>query len=107
MRQSDSPRPHPKPVRVRDPEYLRYVRELPCCVCAHLGERQRTRTEAHHVIKTRGAGGGDDGAAPFCVRHHKLWHLIGRKSFRERIGMDPIPVAEQLYRDFKRAGWAA
>lgn len=101
-----SDRGHPKPRRVSDPDYLRWLRSQPCCVCQHLGEPQRTRTEAHHVTKTRGAGGGDDGAAPFCVRHHKLWHLLGRKSFAARVGFDPTTVAARLWREWKTCGWS-
>ena len=97
----------PKPSRVRDAQYIRWLREMPCCVCAHMGETQTSKTEAHHVVKTRGAGGGDDGAAPFCTRHHKMWHLIGRKTFRERVGFDPVTVAQQLWSDFQQQGWTA
>ncbi len=99
-------RPVPKVRRVRDHEFLRFVREFPCAVCAHLGEIQTTRTEAHHT-KTRGSGGGDDTAAPFCARHHKEFHLIGRKSFAARHKCDPATIAAQLYREFQHYGWAA
>lgn len=96
----------PKPRRIRDPEYVRHLREMPCAVCVHTGEKQTSRTEAHHV-KTRGSGGGDDTAVPCCSRHHKHFHLIGRKSFAARYGIDLAKLAAQLYADFQRAGWAA
>jgi len=99
--------PVPKVHRIHDAEYLRYLGTLPCCVCAHLGERQTTRTEAHHVVRTRGAFGGDNGAAPFCIRHHTLWHLIGRKSFRARVGVDPTVMAATLWRRWRAEGWSA
>lgn len=87
----------PKETRIKDPDHVRTVRGLPCCVCAFLGEKQRTKTEAHHT-KTRGAFGGDDSVAPLCVRHHKQWHLIGRKSFKQLTGLDVAQVARDLWK---------
>lgn len=87
----------PKVERIHDPDHVKAVGGLPCCVCAFLGERQRTKTEAHHT-KTRGSFGGDNTVAPLCVRHHKLWHLIGRKSFKQRIGLDVASVARDLWK---------
>jgi hypothetical protein len=46
----------------------------------------------------RGAFGGDDTVAPLCVRHHKLWHLIGRKSFKQQMGLDVAVVARDLWK---------
>jgi len=89
---------------VVDFDYRRFLRTLPCCVCQHLGEQQLTRTEAHHV-HTRGAGGGDDTVAPFCAAHHRLWHLLGRKSFQARVGFDPTVTAARLWADWRAQGW--
>lgn len=100
------PNAAPKPVRVFDAEYLRLVRQLPCCVCQHAGESQQSHTEAHHTT-TRGAGGGDDTAAPFCRSHHRIWHLIGRKSFLRQYGIDPAVVAADLWRHYRLHGWVA
>ena len=86
----------PKVERIHDEDHLRDVRKLPCCACVHLGEKQTTRTEAHHT-RTRGAFGGDDTVVPLCTRHHKLWHLIGRKSFKARTGVDVVTVAKSLW----------
>ncbi len=96
----------PKVRRIRDPEYLRFLRELPCAVCAHLGEIQTTRTEAHHM-KTRGSGGGDDSAAPLCRAHHHEFHLVGRRSFAARHGIDLVKTATSLWAQFQKLGWAA
>ena len=96
----------PKPKRVRDPAYLRWLRGLPCCACAYLGFVQQSRTEAHHV-KTRGSGGGDDTAICICKWHHQQFHLLGRKTFGARYNLDLVKLAQQLYRDFQQHGWAA
>lgn len=95
----------PKVERVHDPEYLKYLRSLPCAVCTALGEKQTSRSEAHHV-KSRGAFGGDDTAVSCCTRHHKAWHLMGRRSFKARFGVDLLAVAKQLWRAWQKHGWA-
>lgn len=87
----------PKVSRIKDADHVRAVRGLPCCACAGQGLKQRTRTEAHHT-RTRGAFGGDDSVAPLCTRCHKLWHLLGRKSFKARTGVDVAVVARDLWR---------
>lgn len=96
----------PKIERVHDKDHLADVRKLPCCACLQLGEKQRTRTEAHHTT-TRGAFGGDDSAVPLCTRHHKLWHLIGRKSFKTRTGVDVVDVARSLWKLKQKFGSCA
>jgi len=77
---------------------------MPCIVCAHVGDKQVSRTEAHHV-KTRGSGGGDDTAVCICTRHHKHFHLIGRKTFATRYGIDLMVEAKALYKLFQAVGW--
>lgn len=88
--------PIPKPARLDDPEWLDVIRRMPCCVCRHLREPQRSKTEANHT-KTRGARGGDDTAAPMCFYHHQLWHLLGRETAAKRWGIDPRKVAKELW----------
>lgn len=39
-------------------------------------------SDPHHV-QTRGAGGADLYALPFCRRCHRRCHDMGRKSFKE------------------------
>lgn len=82
----------PKPVRVRDPDYLAYIRTQPCllaiedpCTCGGYLDvvRKTYRIEAAHV-RIRGAGGGDDQVMPLCGTHHREAHRIGHKSFAKR-----------------------
>lgn len=87
----------PKPTRIHDRDHLREVAQRPCCVCVFLGEKQTTRTEAHHT-ETRGSGGGDDTAAPLCTKHHQQWHLLGRKTFLLRFKIDVLEVARVLWK---------
>lgn len=94
----------PKIERIKDADYLKYLRSLPCAVCTTLAEKQTSRTEAHHT-RSRGAFGGDDGAVNLCTRHHKAWHLLGRKSFKQKFGVDLVALAKQLWAQWKKQGW--
>lgn len=87
----------PKIERIHDPDHVKAVRGLPCCACAYLGEKQRTKTEAHHTT-TRGAFGGDNTVAPLCRTHHQQWHVLGRKTFKQRFGLDVAVIARDLWK---------
>ena len=55
----------------KDPERMAALHELPCVVCEQRGERQVTKTEAHHL---HGFGLGkkvsDLLSFPLCQNHH-------------------------------------
>ena len=89
----------PKHQRIRDLDHLDAVRKLPCCACVALGEKQRTRTEAHHVVPRRSNHcGGDDTTAPLCKgRHHKQADLLRTKGFKSATGVDLMAVAKSLW----------
>jgi hypothetical protein len=84
----------PKPSR--DPDYLAFVRSLPCCVCG-----SRRSIEAHHT-GPRGLSqkSSDFSAIPLCaVIHHRLgkhsYHVLGRRAFEEH---HKISVAQIVHR---------
>jgi len=79
----------PKPERVRDREYLAFVRTHPCAVCNERG------VQAHH-LKTRAAGGSDYHAVPLCADHHVEWHKLGDRTFTERHTVNLWKVSAQL-----------
>lgn len=66
----------PKPQK-RDtgkrPDYLRAVRELPCCICAAWGMPQLSPTTAHHPICGRYSQRKvpDVMSIPLCDGHHQ------------------------------------
>lgn len=62
----------PKQTRIKDPELLSVVRNLPCLCCL------KSPADAHHVT-SRGAGGGDTetNVMPLCREHHQEWHARG------------------------------
>ena len=61
------------PKAQKDPAYLRAVRCLPCVICDAFGERQTSRTTAHHWIMGRGSTRKtpDRQAIPLCDGHHQ------------------------------------
>lgn len=66
----------PKPVRLEDLDYLRFIRRQPCLL-------HHVAAQAHHVI-SRGAGGSDYRALPLCTIHHECLHRIGRERFEAK-----------------------
>ncbi|MDD5199233.1 MAG: DUF968 domain-containing protein [Terrimicrobiaceae bacterium] len=77
--------PFPKPVRMTDPNYLRFIRRQPCCVSG-------TASEASHIVpegwgKT-GSKVSDYRTAPMNWRLHKEYHRIGRKAFEAKYAID-------------------
>jgi hypothetical protein len=66
----------PQSKRFTDPEYLRWVRSRPCCVCG------AWPVEAHHAgLRGFGMKSADDTAIPLCTLHHRAWHDV-RDPFR-------------------------
>ena len=81
----------PKPKRYENPEYLEFVRQLPCCVpgCKSknvLRKDKGRKVEAHHC-KSVGSGGSDLTAVPLHDIHHTEAHLSQVK-FQEKYGVD-------------------
>ena len=65
-----------KPKAKKDKNYLQWLREQPCCVCARWGEIQHSPTQAHHCIHDRFGTEKrpDREAIPLCEGHHQgLW----------------------------------
>jgi hypothetical protein len=82
---------------LRSPEYLKFLRSLPCSVpdC----RRHFVRSEASHT-GNRGLGqrASDWDAIPLCPRHHRQYHDVGRRSFEKMHGMSIRETLERLHR---------
>ena len=81
-----------------DPEYLKLIRTLPCCVD---GCRSGTTIHAHHVRSAATSGMGmkpaDKGSTiPICGYHHQELHRIGNKTFEAAYGLDIALIAREL-----------
>lgn len=85
-----------KPVRVRSPRHLAWIRTQRCLVpSCRLGP-----IEAHHERRGTGGGGsmrpGDDWAVPLCLPHHHQGHTIGWRTFEARYQVGVRRVAEAM-----------
>ncbi len=100
---------------LRDPEYLEWLRRLPCAVCgrrgvhaAHLrsGSRRYGKPESGIAKKP-----DDDWTTPLCADDHlnddAAQHRGNELAFWERHGLDPFAIALALRRCFLMEDQAA
>ena len=95
-----SPRRRPvtaKTIRLRDKEHSKFVALQPCVVCG------RTPSEAHHIRfaqpRALGRKVSDEYTIPLCRLHHRDLHRYGDEaSWWAGIGVDPLPIASDLWR---------
>lgn len=95
--------------RVKDRDYLAWIRQQPCCIC-----ETTYNVEAAHVRYADHAAGkditgmqikSDDAwAVPLCVRHHRIGkfaqHSMGERAFWESHRTDPLELAKKYQRDY-------
>ena len=86
-----------KTIRLRDKEHCKFVRTEPCVVCG------RTPTEAHHIRfaqpRALGRKVSDEYTVPVCRLHHRDLHSYGDEaSWWAGVGIDPLPIALELWR---------
>ena len=73
----------------RDPDYLRWIKGLPCHVCGVYG------VEAHHWPTKSNPAWHDTSAMPLCPEHHRGeagYHQLGRKGFEAEYGLSLAAV---------------
>lgn len=101
----------------KDPEYLDWIRSLPCVICvrptnrfynyrlAKFEDRQKSRTEAAHTGPRGLSQKADDrGAIPLCGdEHHRegkeSHHKLGKKFF-DHHGIDRDALVAELNRKY-------
>jgi ERF superfamily len=86
----------PEPRRVRDKDHLRFVANQPCLICG------RKPSDPHHlrVAQARALGRkpSDEFTVPLCRGHHRALHRHGDEAgWWERSGVDPLPLARELW----------
>jgi ERF superfamily len=86
----------PKTIRLRDKEHCRFVATQPCVVYG------RAPSEAHHIRfaqpRALGRKVSDEYTVPVCRVHHRELHDHGDEaSWWAGIGIDPLPMALQLW----------
>jgi len=86
----------PKKPREKNPEYVKFIRSLPCLACKKPG------CDPHH-IKSRGAGGGDSAnLVPLCRVHHTMIHTYGRRTFEKKFHISLLVMAVNLWNVWKK-----
>lgn len=86
--------------RQRDNKYLGDIRALPCIICL-----STVAVEAAHIRYSEGKkfnpGVGqkphDRFAIPLCHQCHWKQHSRGERLFWREVGLNPLPIAGQLY----------
>ena len=99
----------PKHPRVRDPGYLVFVRQQPCCLCgadrvdaAHI----RSGSIAYDKPSTGMAEKPDDRwSLPLCRSDHNRQHHFGNElEFWRQNGIDPFALAQRYYARYQAQG---
>ena len=91
-----------KPKVKKNPKYLDFIRQQPCCVCQKFGLPQMSPTTAHHPIHERYsmAKTADIKAIPLCEGHHQgLWD-----NSKIAIHKDPKKWREMYGADYSYSG---
>ncbi len=92
-----------KPIRLRDKEHCKFVASQPCTLCG------RTPSEAHHIRfaqpRALGRKVSDEYTVPVCRLHHRDLHSYGDEaSWWAGVGIDPLPIALELWRRSRSLG---
>src|SRR3974377_338606 len=87
--------PYNPSVPERDPEYLRFVRNLPCAVCSTSRGIEASHTGPHGI----GQKSSDRSAIPLCRKHHRTGdqalHRLGPVKFVAMHNLDiPAHIAQ-------------
>ena len=88
----------PKTPRRRDKKHLAFVSRQPCLICG------RSPSDAHHLRFSQpraiGRKVSDEFTVPLCRGHHRGLHAVGNElAWWEDVGIDPLPIAQQLWTD--------
>ncbi len=86
-----------KTIRLRDKDHCKFVASQPCIVCG------RTPSEAHHIRfaqpRALNRKVSDEYTVPVCRVHHRDLHGYGDEaSWWAGVGIDPLPIALELWR---------
>ena len=91
----------------RSPEYLAWIRTLPCAVCRRRPTIFLPIEAAHtHALGPRGLGqkSSDFSAIPLCFWHHRAdndsYHVLGERRFAAAHGLDLLALVERLNAQF-------
>lgn len=83
----------------KDKQRISAIHSIPCALCEHLGEKQTTRTTAHHKIGMGlGKKASDILSMSLCESHHQTGpyaiHHIGRVAWEKHFGVTQDELIE-------------
>lgn len=87
--------------REHDGEHLEAIRQCPCIKCGldPAGEAAHVRMMApDKPLPGMGAKPDDRWALPLCREDHMEQHRVGERQFWKDVGIDPLVMADRLYR---------
>ena len=87
--------PVPKIKRYESPQYLDFIRHLPCVVCMN------TEVDAHHYL-TKGSGGSDLDTISLCRTCHTEAHKIGITTFQMTHDISFFEVQRKILKTYIR-----
>lgn len=99
-------KPTQRSPRIEEPDYLAWIRQLPCLVCGKPSGEGFDRTQPAHIrfndaryLKITGGGEKSDDrfVLPLCWLHHAAQTAAGEgPRFWENLGMDPHAMSLAL-----------
>lgn len=95
--------------RVRDVQYLDWIRSLPCVVTGKPAEAAHVSFDAPHLGKLgRGLGAkeSDRWAVPLCADEHRKQHSQNERAYWQNVGIDPCVLALALHGAYPNTGLA-
>src|ERR1017187_5536824 len=91
----------------RSPEYLAWIRTLPCLVCSRVSGGATVIEAAHtNALGSRGVGQktSDFSAIPLCAAHHRenldSYHVLGEQGFSHTHGINLQEIVLRLQSRF-------
>lgn len=90
------------PKRLRDKAHLRFVASQPCTICSY------QPSDPHHLrfaqLRSLGRKVSDEFTVPLCRKHHRQLHQSGNEqSWWYDLGVDPLPIASELWNESQSA----
>lgn len=90
------------PKRLRDKAHLRFVASQPCTICSY------QPSDPHHLrfaqLRSLGRKVSDEFTVPLCRKHHRQLHQSGNEqSWWHDLGVNPLPIASELWNESQSA----
>src|ERR1041385_153267 len=95
----------PKPKRITNRAYLKWIKEQPCLTCK-CSNNPYSLIDAHHVLPKMGGKVGsktdDTRAVPLCRDAHRDYHDNGREEFEKNYEIDLEAEIARLNAEYRK-----